>query len=624
VLLLSAWCGAAGGLLEVAARVLCRTINPTNRLYMMTRHFVWLAPLSNLFLFSLAGILLALAAVQWPQRGAWLATRIICIGAIFPTLVVISSQIYELAWVILAAGIAIRLAPRLEKDTRRLRRWLLFSFPLLLGAILGTACAVFGGDWLRAQHEAILPLPTGGSPNVLLVVMDTVRADRMSLYGYERPTTPTLEGLAKQGIRFDNARATAPWTLPSHASIFTGRWPHELGVEWLTPLKMGFPTLAEYLGAHGYATAGFVGNRLFCSYDSGLSRGFTHYEDYVLGPLTPFRTAWLVDRGLSFASDLGLLLSRTLGSGSFQPIQQAVFEPLLTMDRKKDAAIVNREFLDWMSDRKESGRPFFAFLNYFDAHSPYVLPQGAMYHFGLKPQGQADFSLLVEHWGKIDKMKLSHHYRALARDCYDNCLLYMDGKLGELLRELERREILDRTLLIVASDHGEGLGEHDLFDHGESLYSTEIHVPLLFVLPAPSEHSRVVSEPVSLRDLPATVVGLVGLASNSPFPGRSLAALWRTSSQAADSIIPKDVFSELPSANPSNPNQGRSPAARGPLISLAQGDYVYINNQKNGREELFQETDDRRELINRAGLEAVRPVLERLREQVRQHQSGVP
>jgi arylsulfatase A-like enzyme len=247
-----------------------------------------------------------------------------------------------------------------------------------------------------------------------------------------------------------------------------------------------------------------------------------------------------------------------------------------------------------------------------------------MYPFGLKPQGQADFSLLVEHWGKIDKMKLSHHYRALARDCYDNCLLYMDGKLGELLRELERREILDRTLLIVASDRGEGLGEHELFDHGESLYSTEIHVPLLFVLPAVSDHGRVVSEPVSLRDLPATVVDLIGLASNSPFPGRSLARLWRASTQAADPDARSDVFSELPTANPSNPNQGRSPAARGPLISLAQGDYVYIRNQRDGREELFQESDDRRELINRAGLETVRPVLERLREQVHQHQSGVP
>jgi arylsulfatase A-like enzyme len=294
------------------------------------------------------------------------------------------------------------------------------------------------------------------------------------------------------------------------------------------------------------------------------------------------------------------------------------------MDRKTDAATVNREFLQWISGRREPGRPFFAFLNYFDAHSPYVLPQEAPYRFGLKPQGQADFILLIEHWGKIDKLKLPQHYRTLARDCYDNCLLYLDGQLGELLQELDRREMLDRTLLIIASDHGEGLGEHDLFDHGESLYSTEIHVPLLIVLPPPSQHRQVVSEPVSLRDLAATIVDLVGLATPSPFPGRSLASLWRPSPPAADSDLRPDVFSELPSANPSDPNQGRSPATRGPLVSLAEDNYVYISNQRDGTEELFDEREDRRELSNRAGLKALRPVLERFRQQLRQVQADRP
>ena len=98
--------------------------------------------------------------------------------------------------------------------------------------------------------------------------------------------------LAKRGIRFTEARATAPWTLASHASMFTGRWPHELDVKWMTPLTVKFPTLAEYLGSHGYATAGFVANTDYCSYDTGLDRGFTHYEDYVadLPHLRPLRS----------------------------------------------------------------------------------------------------------------------------------------------------------------------------------------------------------------------------------------------------------------------------------------------------------------------------------------------
>ena len=121
--------------------------------------------------------------------------------------------------------------------------------------------------------------------------------------------------------------------------------------------------------------------------------------------------------------------------------------------------------------------------------------------------------------------------------------------------------------MIVTSDHGEGLGEHDLFDHGESLYRPEIHVPLVIVLPAGQRATGVVREPVSLRDLPATILDLVGLSEGSPFPGRSLANLWRHPSHGGGTVTIDGVISELPKPNPSNPNRGRSPARRGPLIS---------------------------------------------------------
>ena len=106
------------------------------------------------------------------------------------------------------------------------------------------------------------PLPPPGSPNVLLIVMDTVAAGHLSLHGYDRATSTTLVELAERGIRFDSARAASSWTLPSHASMFTGRWLHELSVGWLTPLDRTHPTLAEFLGDRGYATAGFVANTL--------------------------------------------------------------------------------------------------------------------------------------------------------------------------------------------------------------------------------------------------------------------------------------------------------------------------------------------------------------------------
>jgi arylsulfatase A-like enzyme len=616
VIALSAWCGLAAGLLEVGTRVLCRSIDGTNRLYMMSRHFLWLVPLTDLLLFFGMGLLLAVATTLWPRRGGWLSPRLICAGAILPALVVAAPRIYLAAWLILALGIASRLVPKFERHATWLRRRLLLSFPGLLGAAMVLAGLVFGGDRLKEWREASRRSPPADSPNVLLIVLDTVRADHLSLYGYERATSRVLERLAQRGIRFQEARATAPWTLASHASMFTGRWPHELNVQWVAPLGGNFPTLAEYLGSRGYATAGFVANRLYCSYDTGLNRGFTHYEDYDLEQLGPFRTACLVDLACKAATEWGVTLWRRAHPGPSSALQEFAIRRFLVSGRK-NAGSINREFLDWLSQRQEPGRPFFAFLNYFDAHAAYVLPQGAVYRFGLKPKTEANFALLMR-WISLDKSRLPQSYRALARDCYDNCLAYLDERLGELFDELQRRGVLDRTLVIVTSDHGEGLGEHGLFDHGESLYRTEVRVPLLIVLPSRSQSQGVVTETVSLRDLPATIVDLAGLGTGSPFPGRSLAGLWRGSAPGADSRTIEGAFSELAGPNPTNPNQGRSPAYRGRLISLAEGDFVYIRNEGDGSEEFFNERDDPRELLNRAREDAMQPVLQRFRQRLKQ------
>ena len=179
--------------------------------------------------------------------------------------------------------------------------------------------------------------------------------------------------------------------------MFTGRWPHELDVQWATPLLSRFPTLAEYLGSHGYATAGFVANTEYCSYDTGLSRGFAHYEDYRLDlqHLRPLRMALLVRHAWDGSSNLGTWLSRSLPSGRFL----SWLKWLVHADRK-DAASVNREFLAWLSHRPEPRRPFFAFLNYFDAHSPYLPPDGVGVRFGVKPRTPADFILLFETGGR--------------------------------------------------------------------------------------------------------------------------------------------------------------------------------------------------------------------------------
>ena len=155
--------------------------------------------------------------------------------------------------------------------------------PLLVGAVLAIMLLTFGGRaWSEYRASAALPPAPADARNVLLIVWDTVRAGNLSLHGYGRRTSPNLERLAGRGVRFDQAFATAPWTLPSHSSLFTGRWPHELTADWRSPLDETYPTLAEYLAAHGYDTAGFVANLDYCSRETGLSRGFAHYEDYPI------------------------------------------------------------------------------------------------------------------------------------------------------------------------------------------------------------------------------------------------------------------------------------------------------------------------------------------------------
>ena len=619
VLVLAAWCGLVAGELEVAARVVPRALGWTDRLYMMTRHFVWLVPLINLVLFLGLGALLAWATRRWPRRVGWWSPRLIVTLALLPALAVAGQRIYLEAWFLVALGVAFRLAPVLERHPAGARRWLAWSVPVLLGLVLLQASWVVGVERIKQWREAGRPLPPAGAPNVLLIVLDTVRADHLSVYGYPRGTTPTLERLAARGIRFDEARAPAPWTLASHATFFTGRWSHELGVQWMAPLRGNFPTLAEYLGAHGYATAGFVANAGYCSYDTGLDRGFTHYEDYVVARPGTLRAAGLVDVAVKAFGELTLALDR----GWFHR-GRAVVGDWFFADERKSAEWINRDFLDWLARRREPGRPVFAFLNYLDTHTPYLLPPGARHRFGVDPRTKENLLEVLRDWSLLDKRRLPRRYQGLARDAYDNCVAYQDEQLGALFDELQRRGILDRTLVIITADHGEGLGEHGLFLHGESLYRPEIRVPLLILTPSRRPSGAVVRAMVSLRDLPATLVDLIGLGQEAPFPGRSLAQWWADPPAGASPIETEAALSELDSPNPSDPNRDRSPAARGPLISLAEGDFVYIRHAADGSEELFQERDDPDELHNLARAEAMGPVLRRFRDRLREAMTPAP
>jgi arylsulfatase A-like enzyme len=458
----------------------------------------------------------------------------------------------------------------------------------------------------RAQ-AALSPAPAGAT-NVLLVVWDTVRASNLSLHGYGRRTSPVLERLAKKGVRFDQAFATAPWTLPSHSSMFTGRWPHELTADWQVPLDEAHPTLGEYLGAHGYDTAGFVANLDYCSTETGLSRGFAHYEDY------PIELKDIVTRYVGIGTRVDLLTPASVINRLLKRIWGDRYDAIpRSNEHAKAGATVDRSFLEWLSWQQTRNRPFFAFLNYNDAHSPYEVPDRSIPAVGLRPISYVD-RVTLKNWDTLDKFKVSMAHVQMANDVYDDSIYYLDQRLGVLLDELETRGALDQTLVIVASDHGEHLGDHRLFFHGCSLYRQLVGVPLVIVGPKHVPAGRSVVEPVSLRDIPATVVELVGLARDAPFPGRSLARFWaeneRSHTGAGEPILMET------GKPPGLTNQGREPVAKGPMKSLIAEGMHYIR-AADGLEELYILNSDPEERTNVAEYPFASEPLRRFRASLR-------
>ncbi len=426
---------------------------------------------------------------------------------------------------------------------------------------------------------------TVDAKNILLIVLDTVRASNLSMYGYGKSTTPNLARYAARGVRFDRAFATAPWTAPSHASMFTGRWPHELSIGWDTPLDGTYPTLAEHLSAHGYDTAGFVANTTYCSYETGLARGFAHFEDYDVTPRTVWLCSAIVRRSLTFLEKHPALADMFPGGGRAP-------SPL-----RKNAERINGDLLAWLAQR-DTHRPYFAFVNYYDAHHPYLTPESQA---NVTPATER----LLRSWWSLDKARLAPRQVAVARAAYDACITSLDRDIGRLLDELDRQGALRDTVVVITSDHGEHLGEHALYGHGTSLYREELHVPLVILAPA-AKAGRIVTTPVSLRDLATTLVKLSNPSMASPFPGAPLPIV-------AESDGPRPpVRSEVAAPPEDDPNQGRSPARRGPLTSLVAWGFHYVRDA-DGREQLFDVDADPLEERDLAGKPAAATHLRRFR-----------
>jgi arylsulfatase A-like enzyme len=486
------------------------------------------------------------------------------------------------------------------------------------------AVYLLGTDQLKARRENARALPPAGSPNVLLIIMDTVAANHLSLHGYNRRTSPTIDELAKRGIRFDRARSTSSWTLLSHSSMFTGRWPHELSAGWFTPLGGEHPTVAEFLASHGYATAGFIGNYWYCGSDSGLDRGFATYQDYIFPRLTAFKSTVLVDRTIDGLQAIERFLEDWFDFDLLSPVVNQLGWHFKT--NRKDASVLSREFLDWLSRRRQPERPFFAFLNFYDAHYPYELPPLGMHRFGANPRSARERTLMRD-WPMLMQKSPSENQISFGRDSYDNCVADLDEQLGRLIDELERRSVLGHTWVIITADHGESFGEnHGVFWHGTSLYQTQLHVPLVVIPPASSVSPRVVADTVSLRDLPATIVDILGVKGGFSFPGSSLARFWNGSGPASGSAFAAITDPALSEVVPlesfgTDPSQWLT-KQRWPLAAVTQGDWIYIRREGDVREELFHLRDDSHEGENLVSDPATQPTLEQMREALRRLTAG--
>jgi arylsulfatase A-like enzyme len=611
VLALAAWCGLVAGLLEVGTIIVRKHTYDYDHLYKLSRHFVWLTPLANLAIFLGVGMVFSMLVLSWRGRGGWLAMRLLGTLTLLAPIWAASPWLYGPAGFVLALGISARLVPVLERHAAAFRRLVLYSFPVLAGVVFVLAAARFGGDRYTAWRAEARPLPSAGSANVLLIVLDTVGAGHLSLHGYNRPTSPALDEFASRGIRFDRANAPSSWSLVSHASIFTGRWPHELSAGWFTPLDGAHTTIAEFLASRGYATAGFVANNAYCASDSGLDRGFAAYQDYVFPRLSAFGMAVLVNRVIDGIDWVTKYLEAELELDALWPAIQYV--SWMIKDNRKEAAVINREFLDWLSRRAASERPFFAFLNYFDAHATYQVPQSGVNRFVVNPSKPREVGLLAD-WLAMSMHGLAPYQIKFGRDCYDNCIAHLDEQIGRLIDELGRRAVLEHTWVIITSDHGESFGETPgIFWHGTSVYETQLHVPLVIMPPAGGPSPQVVRETVSLRDLAATIAHVSGFAGVSPFPGTSLARYWNQAAPASGRA-PEQALAELVPL----PYSTRDPSVlsrkrRWPQAAVTEGDWTYIRKEGEGREELYREHEGSPERRNLADHPAARPRLEKMR-----------
>ncbi len=354
-----------------------------------------------------------------------------------------------------------------------------------LFALLAQACA----DKEPSSQAPEAPRPRlPGPSNILLITIDTLRADHLSAYGYARQTSPVIDALAAEGVRFDQAAVQWPKTGPSFASIFTSTYPSDNGIVRKVGIEIPcqFPMLAEQLKRAGYSTHAVVANGAL-SKDFRFDQGFDTYIE-----------SWKAE------------VPAGVDPTGAEAVNRQVFKILETLDRS---------------------RPYFLWVHYLDPHFPYNPPEEWKDRFVddvyFDPSRQIEVSKRRrQQMLGIGRSQVLEGREDLAFYVarYDEEIAYNDAKLGELLDKLEAEGLMERTLTALTSDHGESLGDHHYyFDHGRFGFQTCLRVPLILHYPGVLE-PKVDSGPVELLDLTPTLLEAAGieLPDGTWMQGRSL------------------------------------------------------------------------------------------------------
>jgi arylsulfatase A-like enzyme len=447
----------------------------------------------------------------------------------------------------------------------------------IAAASIAAAFLLFGiaevqaGRGSETVHAASGTLSTSSRPNVVLIVMDTVRADHLSLYGYERDTTPNLKALARDSVAYTNAISASDITLTSHATMFTGMYPSWHSAYCQPPeatygrkLSNKYPTLAELMKKGGYETLGVAAN-LYLRADFGLERGFDEFRIPRPVPLLPDDARWLlrhpVRRWMSYAGDT------------------AQFDRLFSLGED-----VNRDLFSLMERRAHPESPFFVFLNYMDAHFPYVPPAPYNTRFpGRHPRTTGD-DLGVQQYA-LSEGKQAPGYAEHCISQYDGGIAYEDEQIGRVVAWLKEHNAYDNTMIVVASDHGEGFGDRHRVEHANGPYQSLLHVVLMVKYPK-STVKGTEAGLASLTDVAPTILSATGVAVPPTMQGRDLAA----------GNAPRDVYSETfacPVVRPVECHDGCT------TTSLFSWPYKYIvSNEHGGKYELFDLSKDPNEKRN--------------------------